>query len=144
MTALRMMGPAAERRRQRVVAPSTSHPSGAIAACAARTSPPCRPSATVTMLSSPGTASPRACRRHLGRGGEIPELAGEAEVGVREQTATRVHDVCIAARADLDLGDQLQDGLEIDLGDGDLHRIGAHRHGEGDMRLRVVPEVVRG
>ena len=80
---------------------------------------------------------------HLGKGGEVPVLAGQPDVRVGEQATLRVHDVGVAARADLDLGDRLLDGLEADLGGGDLDGVLSHWDGEGQVGLDAVPEVDR-
>ena len=58
-----------------------------------------------------------------------------------EQVALRVHHIGVTARADLGLGNRLLDGLEADLGRGDLDGVLPHWHGERQVGLDAVPEV---
>ena len=52
-----------------------------------------------------------------------------------------IHHVGIAARADLDLRDGLQDGAEVDLRRRHLEGVLAERHGQRHVRLRLVLEI---
>ena len=85
--------------------------------------------------------APSLRRLHLGKLREVTVLVDEPRIGMGEQAASRVQHVGVAAFADLDLRDQLEDGFQVDLGDRDLDRVGPHRDGEGDVGLRPVPEV---
>jgi hypothetical protein len=74
---------------------------------------------------------------------EVPVLSNQADVGVREQPAPGVDDVGVAATARLDLSDGPLDGLEADLGRGDLDRILPDRDRQREIGLRAAPEVHR-
>ncbi len=60
-----------------------------------------------------------------------------------EQVALAVHRVGLAGLADPDLGDHVPDELEVDLHDGDAGALAAARHGDGHVRLGLLPEVHR-
>ena len=60
-----------------------------------------------------------------------------------EQLALRVHHVGVAAPAHVDLGDHLLDGLQADLGRGDLDGVLPDGDGEGQVGLDAVLEVHR-
>ncbi len=74
---------------------------------------------------------------------EIGIAQHEADVWMRDQPPLPVDDVGLPARADLDLGDDVPDQLEIDLGDGDAGV--APRAGERQRHVgfRLAPEVYR-
>ena len=78
---------------------------------------------------------------HLGEIRQRGLLQHEADVGMRDEGPVAIDRVGQTRLADLDLGDDLPDELQIDLGH--RHAAAALRHGDGHVRLGLLAEVHR-
>ena len=71
---------------------------------------------------------------------EVGLLEDEADVRVGDELPPAVHDVGAPRRPDPDLGDDVPDELQVDLGDGHA-RVAAAGHREREVGLGLLPEV---
>ena len=94
--------------------------------------------------------APLRGRRRTGEGaldlvepGERRVLQHEAHVRMRDQDTLTVDDEDMAGLADLDLGHDVPDELQIDVGHGDAGALAAPGDGDRHVRLGPLPEVDR-
>jgi hypothetical protein len=80
--------------------------------------------------------------RDLREAAHVRAAQHQRDVGMRHQPAHAVDDIGVAVLADLDLGDHVQDQLEIDLRDGDA-AAAAMRHRHGEIGLALLAEIDR-
>ena len=101
------------------------------------------PESFATVISrdgAPAVARAREGRPDLLETGEVGLLEDEADVRVRDQLAAAVDDVGAPCRADPDLGHDVPDELQVDLGD--RHpRVAAAGDRERQVGLGLLPEV---
>ena len=79
----------------------------------------------------------------LGQPVHVGAAQHQRYVGMRDQPALRVDHVGIAVLADLDLGDDVQDQLEVDLGHGDAAVATAVQYRHRQVRLALLAVVNR-
>src|SRR5207248_3140511 len=104
-------------------------------------------------LAAGEVAGDRVLRPRVRRAGRLTEdgpdlaqprqvriLEDQADVRVSDQLTVAVDDVGVTGPADPDLRDHVPDELQVHLGHGDA-RVPTSRHGEGEVRLRLLAEV---
>ncbi len=84
-----------------------------------------------------------ARRTHLRKPRHVRVAQHQANVGMRDQPALRIHHIGMAALADLDLRDHVPDQLEIDFGDAHAGIAPGAGNGERHVRLGFTTEVNR-
>ena len=80
-------------------------------------------------------------RADLRKGGQIGLLQHEANVRVRDEPAPRIDHIRVPVLADLDLGDDVPDELEVHLGGDDPGVLPASGEGDRHIGLRLLAEV---